>query len=192
MICHLTTGDEPADARVGRSLHRAGRRHDDAPRRRAGRTGTPATWDQPSRRLDDIVADSQRSKVDGVALGAFATMVLASTGRVDEASDQLAITEAAAGDGPLVPLMRGYLTGIRALVAAARGDDAAARERPGGRRSPMRPLTDPVGWLSATRWLPLAYVLVPSSRPVIEEQSAGAVHLRRLAIARAVVAARRR
>ena len=51
------------------------------------------------------------------------------------------------------------------------------------------PLTDPVGWLSATRWLPLAYVLVPTCRPTIEQKSSGAMHLRRLAVARAVVAA---
>ena len=50
-------------------------------------------------------------------------------------------------------------------------------------------MTDPVGWLAATRWLPLAYVLVPSSRSIIDDRSSGALHLRRLAIARAVVAA---
>ncbi len=187
MICHLTSGDEQAMlTSATRCTELAGdmtMRHAAALAHwYAGNVG-PAESS-----LDDIVADCQRSKVDGVALGAFATMVLASTGRVDEASGQLAMTEAAAGDGPIVPLMGGYLTGIRALVAAARGDDAAAREVLEAAVADA-PLTDPVGWLSATRWLPLAYVLVPSCRPIIEQQSSGAMHLRRLAVARAVVAA---
>ena len=187
MICLLTTGDEPSMlASAVRCTELAGEmtmRHAAALARwYAGDVGAAESS------LDDIITDSQRSKVDGVALGAFATMVLASTGRVDEALDQLAFTEAAVGDGPLVPLMRGYLTGISALVAAARGDDAAARSVLEAALA-EGPLTDPVGWLSATRWLPLAYVLVPSSRAVIEERSSGAVHVRRLAIARAVVAA---
>ena len=118
MICHQTSGDEPAMVfSATRCTELAGdmtMRHAAALARWYAGDLAPAVA-----ALDDIVADSQRSKVDGVALGAFATMVLASTGRLDEAIDQLAATEAAAGDGPLVPLMRGYLIGNRALVAAA-------------------------------------------------------------------------
>ena len=139
--------------------------------------------------VDAIVADADRSLADAVALGAFATMVLASTGRLDEAAERLARTEEAASGGSVVPMIRGYLIGVRALVAAAGGDDAAAREILEAALADA-PLTDPVGWLTATRWLPLAYVLVPSARPVIDEAVSGPLHVRRLAVARAIVAAR--
>jgi DNA-binding SARP family transcriptional activator len=138
--------------------------------------------------LDAIVADTSRSRLDAVALGSFATMVLAATGRLTEASERLAATEAAA-DGPLAVLMRGYLVGIRALVAAAHGDDEEAR-RVLEDCLAEQPLDGHVGWRMASRWLALAYVLVPSARPAIDASDLGDVHRRRVAVARAIVAAR--
>ena len=86
-------------------------------------------------------------------------------------------------------MMRGYLDGIRALVAAAGGDDDEARVTLESALA-ERPLTDPVGWLAATRWLALAYVLVPAARPIIDAADLGPLHAERVAIARLVVAAR--
>lgn len=139
--------------------------------------------------LDEVIVDAERSLVDAVALGSFATMVLATTGRVAEAMERLASTERAARGGPVVPLMGGYLAGNRALVAAAGGDDDGARATLEAALA-ERPLTDAVGWMAATRWLPLAYVLVPASRAVIDAAELGPLHVRRLATARAVVAVR--
>ena len=139
--------------------------------------------------LDAVIADADRSQVDAVALGAFATMVLASTGRLDAAAQRLAVTELAARGGPVVPMMRGYVVGIRALVAAAHGDDAAARAELESALADA-PLTDAVGWLGATRWLALAYVLVPAARLEIDAADLGPLHARRVSIARLVVAAR--
>src|SRR5262249_21238798 len=74
----------------------------------------------------EIARDAARSRVDGVALGTFAAMVSATAGRVDEAAASVAAIESAS-NGPLSPRMRGYLAGVRALLAAAQGDDDAAR-----------------------------------------------------------------
>jgi LuxR family maltose regulon positive regulatory protein len=137
---------------------------------------------------DSIIADAASTPVDGLALGAFATMILATAGRADEAVEQLRRAERSAVGGAIAPLMRGYLIGIRALLAAAQGDDAEARAvllRALG----DEPLDGPIGWMMATRWLPLAYVLVPDARPLIDGRQAGDVHLRRIAVARAVAAA---
>jgi LuxR family maltose regulon positive regulatory protein len=136
---------------------------------------------------DVIAADAGRSRVDGVALGAFATMVLATAGRLDEASACLARTERA-GTGPVSALMRGYMIGVRALVAAAHGDDDSARHTLESALA-HEPLSGVMGWRRASRWLALAYVLVPAVRDDIDARDLGTVHQRRLAVARAVIAA---
>lgn len=138
--------------------------------------------------LDEIVEDCGRSAVDALVLGAFATMVLASAGRLPQATERLRATEVAAQGGPIVPLMRGYLVGIRALTAAAAGDDTGARAVV-EQALTEAPIDDAVGWMAATRWLPLAYVLVPSTRAVIDGRELGDLHARRIAVARAVAAA---
>ena len=38
------------------------------------------------------------------------------------------------------------------------------------------PLTDPVGWRMSARWLPLAYVLVPSTREHVGERKPSSRH----------------
>jgi DNA-binding SARP family transcriptional activator len=138
---------------------------------------------------DEIAADATRSRVDGVALGAFASMLLASAGRVDEATERLAATEAAS-NGPLPARMRGYLIGVRALLAAARGDDDSARDILAAALD-AHPITTPVGRQTASYWLALAYVLVPEVRPELDSRDdLGEIHRRRIEVARAVAAAR--
>ncbi|MGI9030394.1 MAG: BTAD domain-containing putative transcriptional regulator [Ilumatobacteraceae bacterium] len=187
-IGHLTTGDDQQMLEAATSCVRlAG----DSTLRHAL---AMARWfaGDPQPALDalaDVILDAERSQVDAVALGSFATMVLATTGRVAEAGQRLAITERAARGGPLVPMMGGYLCGNRALVAAAGGDDASACAILEAALA-ERPLTDPVGWIAATRWLPLAYVLVPATRPVIDAAELGPLHASRVAIAKALVAVR--
>ena len=187
-IGYLTTGDERLMLEAaGRCVELAG---DSTLRHVQAMADWFAGDPEPAiEALDAVIADANRSLADAVALGAFATMVLATTGRLDEAAERLAHTEEAASGGSVVPMMRGYLIGVQALVAAAGGDDAAARQILETALADA-PLTDPVGWITATRWLPLAYVLVPAARPVIDEAAGGPLHTRRLAIARAVVAAR--
>ncbi|MEO5900214.1 MAG: BTAD domain-containing putative transcriptional regulator, partial [Ilumatobacteraceae bacterium] len=51
-------------------------------------------------------------------------------------------------------------------------------------------LADPVGRRLAARWLPLVYVLVPSTRAALDRDDVGPLHRRRLAVARAVVSTR--
>jgi DNA-binding SARP family transcriptional activator len=133
---------------------------------------------------DEITDDARRSQVDAVILGSLSTMVLATAGRLDEAAAQLAFTERAAS-GPVSPFMRGALIGVRALVAAAMTDEDRARVIIEEALADA-PLADPVGWRTAVTWLPLAYVLVPSVRAELDGRAMGAVHQRRLDVARAV------
>ena len=168
MICHLTSGDEPAMLMSAtRCTELAGdttMRHAAAlaalVRRRLRRQPSPpSTTSSPT-------ASAARSTASRSAPSP--RWSLASTGRVDEAIGQLAATEAAAGDGPLVPAdarLPHRHPGPRSPRRAATTPRPAPSWR---RRSPTPRSTDPVGWLAATRWLPLAYVLVPSSRSVIE------------------------
>jgi DNA-binding SARP family transcriptional activator len=137
----------------------------------------------------EIAGDAARSRIDGVALGTFTAMVLATAGRVDEAAARVATIESAAS-GPLSPRMRGYLVGVRALLAAARGDDDTARDELTAALA-EQPLTTPLGRQAASCWLALAYVLVPESRASLDRcDDLGALQQRRIAVARAVVAAR--
>jgi DNA-binding SARP family transcriptional activator len=186
-IGHLTLGDEHAMiGAAGRCVELAGgstARHVLALARWFAGDPRPALAS-----CDSIAADAGRTRVDAVALGSFATMVLASAGRVDEAVARLAATERAA-TGPLALLMRGYLVGIRALVAAAGGDDGSARATLESALADA-PIDGNHGWRMASRWVALAYVLVPASRPQIDRCELGAVHRRRVAVARAVAAAR--
>ena len=139
---------------------------------------------------DDLVADTARGHVGAVMLGTIATMVLASAGRTDEAGAQLALTEQAAASS-MSALLGGALVGVRALLAAATGDDDRARLVLEAALDEV-PLSDPLGWRRAMRWLPLAYVLLPSIRESLDHGDVGPIHQRRLAVARAVVAARER
>ena len=139
---------------------------------------------------DDLVADTARGHVGAVMLGTIATMVLASAGRTDEAGAQLALTEQAAASS-MSALLGGALVGVRALLAAAMGDDEGARLVLEAALDDV-PLSDPLGWRRAMRWLPLAYVLLPSIRESLDHGDVGPIHQRRLAVARAVVAARER
>ena len=137
---------------------------------------------------DEIVAGAARSQVDGVFLGTIASLVLAHAGRVDDAIAQLDATMRAAA-GPLSPLLEGAVLGVRALLAVATGDDEAARQLLSDAVC-QHPLDDRTGWRMAARWLPLAYVLVPSTRRHLDRQELGTVHRRRIAVARAVAAVR--
>ena len=110
----------------------------------------------------DIIEEARHTSVAEVFLGTLATTVLASSGRVAEADDQLARTERAAS-GTVGLLLTGALAGVRALVAAARGDDEHAGAVLHAELT-EHPLDDPLGWRRAVRWLPLAYTLVPSTR----------------------------
>src|SRR6185503_13332583 len=76
--------------------------------------------------FDDVVAAGRQSGVDAVMLGSMATMVAASTGRVDCATRLLASIDSAAA-GPLSALLDGGVVGVRALVSAATGDDDTGR-----------------------------------------------------------------
>jgi DNA-binding SARP family transcriptional activator len=138
--------------------------------------------------LPEIVADGRRSGTGTVMLGALAVLVAASTGQVADAERLLASLDEAA-TGPLSPLLDGAVIASRAVVAAARGDDDAARavltEALAG-----APLCDGNGWRRAVRWLPLAYVLVPDVRADLDAAELGVVHRRRLDAARAIVWAR--
>jgi DNA-binding SARP family transcriptional activator len=137
----------------------------------------------------EIERDAARSRVDGVALGTFAAMVLATAGRVDEAAARVATIESASS-GPLSPRMRGYLIGVRALLAAARGNDDDARDELAAALAEL-PITTPLGRQAASCWLALAYVLVPDARDALDRcDDLGALQQRRIAVARAVVAAR--
>ena len=138
--------------------------------------------------MEEIVADSHRSSIDSVALGSFATMVFATVGRVDEACAQLEFVERAAAGGTLLPLMQGYLVGIRALVAVACGDDDSARGILAASLS-AHPLDDVQGWRMSSRWLAAAYVLVPEVRADLDGRDLAPLHRRRVAVARAVSAA---
>jgi LuxR family maltose regulon positive regulatory protein len=138
--------------------------------------------------LHEIAADARRSGTGRVNFGALAVLVAASTGQIGEAERLLASLDEAA-TGPLSPLLEGAVIASRALVAAARGDDEAARavlvEALAG-----APLSDGNGWRRAVRWLPLAYVLVPDVRPDLDADAPGVLHRRRLDAARAIVWAR--
>jgi DNA-binding SARP family transcriptional activator len=186
---HLTLGDTAATvAAATRCAHESG----GATTRHAL---AMAEWyaGEPCRALstiDEIVADAQRSSIDGVALGALATLVEASRGRLDEATHALAIAERAAASaaGP-GPLMRGVLAGARAFLAAASGDDDAARSELVDALEGT-PVHEPHGWRTVSRWLVPTWVLVPSARSDIEARSLGDRHRAQLVAARALVAAR--
>jgi DNA-binding SARP family transcriptional activator len=137
---------------------------------------------------DEIADDAGRSRVDRVFLGTLATMILASSGRTDEAAEQLARVERAAS-GTVGPLLAGALVGVRALVAAAAGNDGAAQDVLGAALA-VDPLDEPSGWRRSARWLPLAYVLLPAVREQLDQRDVGPIHAQRLAVARAVAAAR--
>ncbi len=137
---------------------------------------------------DEIAGDAGRSGVDSVFLGTLATMILASAGRTDEAAEQLARVERAAS-GTVGPLLAGALVGARALVAAAEGNDHDARDVLDAAVA-VDPLDEPNGWRRSARWLPLAYVLLPSVREHLDGRDVGLIHARRLDVARAVTAAR--
>jgi DNA-binding SARP family transcriptional activator len=134
---------------------------------------------------DAIVAEMDRSQIDAVTLGSFATTVLASAGRLEEASCQLARLECAAS-GSLSALIQGSLVGARAVVAVAGGDDDGARKILEDALSAV-PLSSSIGWRASARWLPLAYVLIPDCRGELDDRPMGSLHRRRLAVARAVV-----
>ena len=136
----------------------------------------------------DIADDAEWSTVNAVSSGAFAAMILASSGRLADASAQLESIERAACGGDMVALMGGYVVGITALVAAAHGDDETAGACV-ERGLAEHPPTTPVGWQLVSRWLTIAYVLAPAARPTLDDRAAG-FHLRRLAVAHAVAAAR--
>ena len=85
--------------------------------------------------------------------------------------------------------MTGYLAGARALVEAAEGDEPAAAEILRGFLTD-HPLTGPIGRRAVTRWLALAYVLLPEARPLIDAGAWGPLHQPVLAGARALVALR--
>ena len=136
----------------------------------------------------DIIDEARHTRVAEVFLGTLATTLLASSGRITEADDQLARTERAAS-GTVGLLLTGALAGVRALVAAARGDDEHAGAVVRAELA-EHPLDDPLGWRRAVRWLPLAYVLVPSTREALDRRDLGVVHARRLDVARAVADAR--
>jgi hypothetical protein len=78
--------------------------------------------------------------------------------------------------------------GVRALVAAAEGDDDVARDVLDAALA-VDPLDDPSGWRRSARWLPLAYVLLPAVREQLDRLHVGPIHARRLEVARAVAAA---
>jgi LuxR family transcriptional regulator, maltose regulon positive regulatory protein len=137
---------------------------------------------------EEMIADAARSRLDAVILGTTATMVLATAGRTGEAAARLQFTEQAAS-GPISALLRGALVGVRALLAAATDHDDDARAMLEAALAET-PLSDPMGWRMAARWLPLAYVLVPSIRDELDQRDLGPIHQRRLSVARAVAAAR--
>ncbi len=184
-IGHLTLGDEQGmlDA-AQRCARLAG---DSADRHVVALVEWFAGNPLPALRTAEAMdVDASRSQINAVILGSIRTMVLASAGLVDEAARRLADTERAVS-GSASALMLGALVGIRALLAAAQGDDDHAR-RVLEESLQAAPLTDPVGWRMSARWLPLAYVLVPSTREHLDHRPTGVVHTRRLDVARAVVA----
>ena len=185
-IGHLTLGDEQG---MLDAAQRCARLAGDAADRHVVAlvewfVGNPLPALQTAEAMD--VDAGTRSQVNAVILGSVRTMVLASAGLVDEASRRLADTERAVS-GSASALMLGALVGIRALLAAAQGDDDHAH---GVLEESLQaaPLTDPIGWRMSARWLPLAYVLVPSTREHLDHRPTGVVHSRRLDVARAVVA----
>jgi LuxR family transcriptional regulator, maltose regulon positive regulatory protein len=186
-IAHLTLGNETEMMySAQRCAHFAGNSND-------RHVLTLAQWfaGQPSPALDgitDIIDDADTSCVDAVVLRTMATMVLATAGRVDEAGHQLTLLQQAAS-GPTSVLMNGALIGAQALLCAARGDDEQARITLEQATSDPS-FVEPIGWRMAARWLPLAYVLVPSTRDELDQRDVGPLHRRRLEVARAVVAAR--
>ena len=188
---HLTLGDAAS------SVDAATRCADESDGATTRHALALAEWyaGRPERALatvDEIVADASRSSIDAVALGALATLVHAGAGRIEEAAGALAIAErastATAAGGP-GPLMRGILTGARAFLAVAAGDDATARSEL-VEALDRTPVGDPFGWRMAARWLVPLWVLVPESRAAIEAGSTGVRHREHLAVARAVAAAR--
>ncbi len=186
-IAHLTLGNEHE---MLEAAERCARLADDSNDRHVLAL---AQWfaGNPSPALaacDELAADTARSQTDAVLLGTMATMVLATAGRTDEAAVRLARTEQAAS-GPMSALLGGALVGVRALLAAATGDDDRARLLLQAALAEA-PLSEPLGWRRAVRWLPLAYVLVPSIRDALDQRDLGPIHQRRLDVARAVVAAR--
>ena len=134
---------------------------------------------------DSIVSDIDRSQVDAVSLGSFVTTVLATAGRLGEASCQLARLECAAS-GSLSALIQGNVVGARAAVAVAAGDDGVARTTVEAALA-ANPLSTSTGWRACSRWLPLAYVLVPACRRELDDRTMGSLHVRRRAVARAVL-----
>jgi DNA-binding SARP family transcriptional activator len=132
-----------------------------------------------------IVSDLDRSQIDAITLGSFATTVLATAGRVEEASGHLARLERTASES-VSALIRGNLIGARAAVAVAGDDDGGAGEILEDALA-AAPLSSPTGWRASARWLPLAYVLVPACRSELDDRPMGSLHKRRLAVARAVV-----
>ncbi len=137
----------------------------------------------------EIVADAKRSTVDSVFLNTMAATALLSVGRIEQGADCLAAARHGAS-GSVSVLMRGALVGVEALLAVTNGDDVAAARILASALDEC-PLTDPIGRRMAARWLPLAYVLVPSCRDLLDRGSAvgdvGPLHQRRLDVARAVV-----
>jgi LuxR family transcriptional regulator, maltose regulon positive regulatory protein len=138
--------------------------------------------------LAEIDADARRSGTGRVMLGALAVAAAASGGQQCHAVRLLGALEEAAA-GPLSALLEGAVIAARSLVAAAGGDDVAARAVLTDALA-AAPLADGTGWRRAVRWLPLAYVLVPAARREITAVERGALHRRRLDAARAVVWAR--
>ena len=131
------------------------------------------------------MSDIDRSQVDAVTLGSFVTTVLATAGRLDEAPCQLARLECAAS-GSLSALIQGSLVGARAAVAVAAGDDGMARTILEDALA-ANPLSTSTGWRACSRWFPLAYVLVPTCRRELDDRTMGSLHVRRRAVARAVM-----
>ena len=132
-----------------------------------------------------IAADGHDTQVSAVLFSSFAAVVMAHAGRIDEASRELALVERGSS-GTLGILMRGALLSARATIAVARGDDTEARRIIDDGLDGAS-LADPITWRMAARFLPLAYVLVPSIRAELDARALGPLHRRRLDVARAVV-----
>ena len=132
--------------------------------------------------FDDVVAAGRQSGVDAVMLGSMATMVAASTGRLDCATRLLASIDVAAA------VRCRCCSTARRRCAASSPPRVATTTRARLLREALKdsPLDTGTGWRRAARWLPLAYVLVPP-RAAISTGELGDVHRRRLDVARAIV-----
>ena len=132
-----------------------------------------------------IAVDGHDTQVSAVLFGSFAAVVMAHAGRIDDASRELALVERGSS-GTLGILMRGALIWARATMSVASGDDDEARHIIEDGLAGA-PLSDPITWRMAARFLPLAYALVPSVRAELDARAVGPLHRRRLEVARAVV-----